>query len=101
MYSCVLIIFFFLHLLPPWGGCPSPWACGAYPMAEHDVGNGFSKKAFVYNVAIMALITFLLSTERERKFSFLLLFFYFVFQPSQEIERIKFNRKSINCTNQV
>ena len=27
--------FFFLHLLPPWGGCPSPWACGAYPRAMH------------------------------------------------------------------
>ena len=34
MYSCILIIIiiiFFLHLLPSWEGCPSPWACGAYP----------------------------------------------------------------------
>ena len=46
MYGCILrIIFFFLmstnsfffffNLLPPWGGCPSSRACGAYPKARH------------------------------------------------------------------
>jgi hypothetical protein len=49
MYSCILrIIIIFLmstnsfiylfNLLPPWGGCPSPWACGAYPRAGHGWG---------------------------------------------------------------
>ena len=44
MYSCILIIiiiiflmstnsFFFSSLIAPMGGCPSPWACGAYPKA--------------------------------------------------------------------
>ena len=28
--------FLFFNLLPPWGGCPNPWACGAYPKAGHD-----------------------------------------------------------------
>ena len=47
MYSCILIIinfflmsnnsffFFFPFTYFPHGGCPSPWACGAYPRAGH------------------------------------------------------------------
>jgi hypothetical protein len=30
--------FFFLQFIAPMGGCPSPWACGAYPRAGHDHG---------------------------------------------------------------
>jgi hypothetical protein len=27
--------FFSLQFIAPMGGCPSPWACGAYPRAGH------------------------------------------------------------------
>ena len=30
----MLIIYIYIYMLPPWGGCPSPRACGAYLRAD-------------------------------------------------------------------
>ena len=42
--------FFFPQFIAPMGGCPSPWACGAYPKAGHvlyiPISYGFSTVEF-------------------------------------------------------